>query len=969
MSIFGPASSVTAADIAQLEEGIQFFQSSAANQTAVAGSIVAGTTTVAAYAAQLLDTNLSFSQVAMGVSCLMLGTAQPIATLDNISTNFLPDQVTHALAFGFEPTVYAAEATGLALAGEAGFQSFVALDATQFSQAVATATGVNQAAIQQFVINWTNFYTANPGATFGLTVQQAAYGAAFGDAVGVALLNPTSADLQTVITTTPDGLLIEGDVANHLLDIATGQYVEGVPCDTLPQHQALQGEVGNFEGGLTLTVGINSPTQGFQTGTGGSFSNLATGGVFNAGPGGNPPLGTTNTLNAGDNLQGSQDGTSILELNTIDSSFFGANDPFALSVTMNNVGTANILNNADDLAGFAGNITGLTTVSILAGSNPTGDVQLGQAGQGLNTALETININAGEFTPGTPANGFNSVAGSDLNVFIQSSALSGTTDNLDVNLFGVGTTVDVNVTGGTNTYETINVSSGGTGPNHIDLDAVVPTVTVLGDQNLEICGDALNQDTLTTFDSIASVAGQAITAFFEGPNPGDVTANGGAGDENFTFLTFDDASGETTFTDTDAVDGGAGDNRLTLQAFEGALLGAGVGPNIVNIDTIVHTTFVNDCFDDCNYGSMDGDLTVDMANSGSATNLELQGHYDFDVTVSNLTSADTVIYSGFHLETLTLEHVSLNGIFNLTLAQDECVGEAFGPQDHVLDDLVVDGLLVNIDSLGVSDANEITGAGDINANLTITGDTDLTIGSKADPYDFDGGSVDASAFTADLTIFLGDATISVTGGLGNDTIDVVVNDTGQPKLIDLSVGGNDTVVFEDEQTVDNVAITSANYTTITGFTLLGDAANTDTIAIDVAAPTQIDLDQTNGGAVNPGDAVSFYGLTFGQPNDNLAGQAINFISIQANNNSTGFSLQGYFDFLMDGTLIGVNPACDNLLMSMYDNLTGSAVLIEAHPGNAVLNAGDDVDMVGLIQMSFTDYLSFGPTGLEFVQFP
>ena len=625
MSIFGPASSVTAADIAQLEEGIQFFQSSAANQTAVAGSIVAGTTTVAAYAAQLLDTNLSFSQVAMGVSCLMLGTAQPIATLDNISTNFLPDQVTHALAFGFEPTVYAAEATGLALAGEAGFQSFVALDATQFSQAVATATGVNQAAIQQFVINWTNFYTANPGATFGLTVQQAAYGAAFGDAVGVALLNPTSADLQTVITPTPDGLLIEGDVANHLLDIATGQYVEGVPCDTLPQHQALQGEVGNFEGGLTLTVGIDSPTQGFQTGTGGSFSNLATGGVFNAPPGGNPPLGTTNTLNAGDNLQGSQDGTSILELNTINSSFFGANDPFAQAVTMNNVGTANILNNADDLAGFAGNITGLTTVSILAGSNPTGDVQLGQAGQGLNTALQTLNINAGQFTPGTPANGFNSVAGSDENIWIESSALTGA-ELLDINLGGVGTTVDVNVTGGANTYGTINVSSE-TGPNHIDLDAVVPTVTVDGDQNLEICGDALNQDSLTTFD--ASAATGNVTAFFGGPAGATpvfgVTAIGGSANDNFTFLTPDEENGTTTFTADDSVDGGGGDNKLTLQAFEGALLGAGVGPNIVNIQTIVHTTFENDCFDDCNYNDMDGNLTVDMANSGSANILELQG--------------------------------------------------------------------------------------------------------------------------------------------------------------------------------------------------------------------------------------------------------------------------------------------------------------------------------------------------------
>ena len=68
---------------------------------------------------------------------------------------------------------------------------------------------------------------------------------------------------------------------------------------------------------------------------------------------------------------------------------------------MNGVTTANILNLAeqiDDVAGFAGDITGLTTVTIEEGSNPFGDVQLGHDGQGLNTALETININAGVFS-------------------------------------------------------------------------------------------------------------------------------------------------------------------------------------------------------------------------------------------------------------------------------------------------------------------------------------------------------------------------------------------------------------------------------------------------------------------------------------------------------------------------------------------------------------------------------------------
>ena len=128
---------------------IQFFQTSGANQAAVAAAINApgSTSTVFTYAASLLNANLSFSQVAMATTALMLGATASTATLDNISTNFLPAQVQNAINNGFNPTVYAAEATGLALGGEAAFQSFVGLNVAQFSQQVSTLTGVNQAAI------------------------------------------------------------------------------------------------------------------------------------------------------------------------------------------------------------------------------------------------------------------------------------------------------------------------------------------------------------------------------------------------------------------------------------------------------------------------------------------------------------------------------------------------------------------------------------------------------------------------------------------------------------------------------------------------------------------------------------------------------------------------------------------------------------------------------------------------------
>ena len=112
--------------------------------------------------------------------------------------------------------VFAAQAAGLALAGLPGFATFTALSATDFTHAVAVATGVNETVIGQWLTNWTTFYTGNPSATQGLSVSQAAYGATFGNAIGVALLNPTSANLQTVVTDTD----ISGVIANALLDNA-----------------------------------------------------------------------------------------------------------------------------------------------------------------------------------------------------------------------------------------------------------------------------------------------------------------------------------------------------------------------------------------------------------------------------------------------------------------------------------------------------------------------------------------------------------------------------------------------------------------------------------------------------------------------------------------------------------------------------------------------------------------------------
>jgi len=315
-----------------------------------------------------------------GVTIAVGNTTTP-NTLTLLSTQFLPGQVAVALANGFNPTVFAAESLGSALSTNTAFNTnFVGLNVSQFSQAVATATGVNANAIQQFVNNWTAFFTANPSALQGRTVTQASYGAAFGDAVGVALLNPTSANLQTQVSTNPafpfSPNTIQGLVANALITIAEGTYKVGTPLASQVPHDLLQGEAGVAPGTFNLTVKADVINT--------NFANA----VFVANPDVTQLGLNVNTLNNGDNLK-TADGKGTLNY-TAAGVAFGANPPLATGITMDGISTANITGVTPGvLVGFQGNVTGLLVENNL---NSQGGVVIGGPGQGLHTLLTNINI-------------------------------------------------------------------------------------------------------------------------------------------------------------------------------------------------------------------------------------------------------------------------------------------------------------------------------------------------------------------------------------------------------------------------------------------------------------------------------------------------------------------------------------------------------------------------------------------------
>jgi hypothetical protein len=236
MSLFGlPVSDV---DLTELQLGIEFFTKPSEASTEADRITNLQKSTVYSYASQLLDINISFSQVAMAVDSLMFGVTDNIAELTKLATVVLPPQVVNANTQGLNPTVYAAQALGLGLAsGNGTSQAFAtyfgSLSAPEFASAAAIITGINSDAIEGWVSNWISFYDANPSAHQGLSTTLAAYGAAFGDAVGTALLNPT---FNGTIA------LLDSEVQSALIDNAEGRYHPGIGLIAEPPHLPLQGE-------------------------------------------------------------------------------------------------------------------------------------------------------------------------------------------------------------------------------------------------------------------------------------------------------------------------------------------------------------------------------------------------------------------------------------------------------------------------------------------------------------------------------------------------------------------------------------------------------------------------------------------------------------------------------------------------------------------------------------------------------
>jgi outer membrane lipase/esterase len=220
--------------------------------TTVVNAINAGTQTETQYANSLLSQVANTTIPAVAVEGSMYGVTGSSAEITKLVTGFLPAQVANAILNGYNPQVYACEALGLVFAfgDEHGGMAFAtnfgpsnaAMPATTtgdaaFAAAAASAifgsaaTANTPGAIHTFVSNWEAFYTSNgipgiPNATAN-QIDLAARGAAWGDAVGVALANNLGA--------------LPGQVANFLHDAAHSAAIYSASLSIQPNAAPFQG--------------------------------------------------------------------------------------------------------------------------------------------------------------------------------------------------------------------------------------------------------------------------------------------------------------------------------------------------------------------------------------------------------------------------------------------------------------------------------------------------------------------------------------------------------------------------------------------------------------------------------------------------------------------------------------------------------------------------------------------------------
>ena len=393
---------VTSADIIALQQGILFTTTNATDINNQVSAINApnATQTVTSYANQLLARGISTSQIAMGVSALMTGQSQSVATLTNFVTNpgLIPSFASFALANKLDATQVVGEDIGLAFAGNASFVgNFGGQSLAAFSQSMFGMFGI----VQSFTTNQVQFFI-NLYSSFGLPefpnptaaqIQAAAYGVVFGLDVA---LNLEGTGSNGAAQTT------QNQVKNALFDIAQtaesppgSVYVVNAPLNAQPTPIPFQSSGAGASFNLTVTQDTINLTQ----------SNSTVNGTF-GGAGATWTPGDTITAAAGPtgqtfNIQGIGAAGAINVTSLLGNKVSGIQ---TVAITANTAGA-----NPDQAVqgdftatGPEGEWTGLTLLTVTSASSATAADNL-TVGPAVAVQVTDTVISGNPNTPGMPA--------------------------------------------------------------------------------------------------------------------------------------------------------------------------------------------------------------------------------------------------------------------------------------------------------------------------------------------------------------------------------------------------------------------------------------------------------------------------------------------------------------------------------------------------------------------------------------
>jgi hypothetical protein len=456
-----------------------------------------------------------------------------------------------------------------------------------------------------------------------------------------------------------------------------------------------------------------------------------------------------NTLNAGDDLNDTA-GDGTLNYITANNGF-AANPPFAFGVTLNGISTLNISNFAPHtVAGFQGDVTGLTTVND---TNSIYTVRLGGFNQGLNTALTNVNIAHYGGANGTYV--FKGIISTDaaaatntINIGI-SNRLGGTGAGLaDKLLFtsdgGPGTADSPNLSYGTwaittntaNVNEDLELQQGGVGG--------ATTLVLAGKSNIAVGQDAAgNWQNLTTIDASGESGNVVITGASSG-----FTHNAFATAANPGWL-FGSAAG--LLDDTGAT--------FNLTSFR-----LGTGANILDVS------------------SASADQVAALTTSGVAGP---KNEIIVNDAVATTTSTATFAHiNGFEILGVTgaggtIDMANLPGSINEILYQTPATGDV-----SIIDQ--VNPLTVNVEDNGRFFALSSAGAGFTDS---FTLDLGNSLHNTASIVGHGAGHVGPLTLTADSIVNI--------NALGQTTTGPAITDTVGFVSLTPAIAGNEVVTFEN----------------------------------------------------------------------------------------------------------------------------------------------------------------------------